>query len=258
MNIHFSDEKLYRELLDATLIKIEFGSSTYGTSTEDSDRDIMHIIAEPNNMASSFLWDANQLQYKADSEDHIFTTIDKFMMNLFTGDSVVNFEMIHSKTLRDTPFQFLYDNRSLFYNYSTIRAYLGFARKDCKMYRKNNKKVGHALRSIHFAKSIIAGNLELGLPKELVDEILRYKRNEQSANHTIISGIMNEIDSLRDSVNRMFEENKINRYASVENITKVDQFVYDLKHSNEYLTKAAKYNMDMSYFYEAIENGIEY
>lgn len=255
MNIHFDNKELYEQLLDATIAEIEFGSTIYGTNDENSDKDIMHIVACPDNLRDSFLWDSNQLQYKADNEDHIFTTVDKFMMNLFTGDSVVNFEMIHNEDIRNTELNFLYALRYSFYNYSTIRAYLGFARKDCKMFHKNNKKVGHAIRCLHSARSILAKDFKLRLDDSMINTVMTTKTVKYSKKD--VDTILEDINNLRDIVNKKFDNGEVYRYASLEDMQRIDKCIYDLKHSNDYIKKS-NYNIDLDYFYDAIENGIEY
>jgi len=88
----------------------------YGTDNENSDTDILHIYVQTKEESNSFVKFQNhhQLQFKKDNVDYIFTDIFTFLKNLMSGDSTINFEVIHSETLKGTCLEFLYNERKSF------------------------------------------------------------------------------------------------------------------------------------------------
>ena len=96
MNIHFEDKDLFEQLKRESLVKVKVGSHLYGMETDESDVDYLYIYLKPENMKDSFIWEHHQLQYKEDGVDHNFVDLHTFIRNILTGDSTINFEVLHS------------------------------------------------------------------------------------------------------------------------------------------------------------------
>jgi hypothetical protein len=159
MNIHIKNEKLFKQLLESTLVSVEFGSSVYGLKSINSDTDVFHIYAKSDNMEQSIIGSFNNLQFKhIEGVDHIFCTLDDFIMDIIYGRSNVSFEVLH--LLNGSSLSWLYEYRALFNNYENAKAYIGVAKRDCKYYKENDKKLSHAYRSVEFAKRIIDGSFD--------------------------------------------------------------------------------------------------
>jgi len=94
----------------------------------------------------------------------IFTSLHSFLRNLFSGDAIINFEIINSKNLLGTNLESLYNMRKSFYTYKVMRSYLGFGRRDLKQInlgekdRGKNKKLFHTYRCWKSCLDIYNGN----------------------------------------------------------------------------------------------------
>mgnify|MGYP003606425097 FL=1 len=154
MNIHFTDEKLFKELMCASIARIDIGSHMYGLNTVTSDRDVLVIYAD--SYCDNMLFRTHhQLQYKRDNTDYIFTSVTQFFHNLMSGDSTINYEAL-LYMVRTGKYKELDALVPLFSNVNVITSYLGMAKRDIKFYKKDksNKKVYHIVRGIEFAKAL--------------------------------------------------------------------------------------------------------
>jgi len=128
-------------------------------------------------MKNSFLWEHHQLQYKEDGIDHLFVDLHSFIRNIMTGDSTINFEVLHE--LKNSSLNFLYENRNFFYSYNIMKSYLGFAKRDLKQclingeFNHNFKKLSHATRCVNSYHMIMNGEYLNDLSK--IDN-LTYKK----------------------------------------------------------------------------------
>ncbi len=140
MNIHFKDKNYFELLKEASLLKVEVGSSMYNINDEKSDIDYLYIL--PNSLFDeySLIKSHHQLQYKEDGIDHNFTNIRNLLSNCISGDASINFEVINSEFLKNSCLSFLYENRKAFWTYNVIRSYLGFSRRDFKFYFKEKEE----------------------------------------------------------------------------------------------------------------------
>ena len=265
MNIHFTDNNLFQTLKANSLFSIQIGSHLYGLNTKDSDCDILYIVADSVQMNHSFLWEHHQLQYKENNCDHIFTSLKQFIRNLITGDSTINFEVIHSQELAGSSLKFLYENRLMFYNYQITKSYLGLARRDIKQVDNNKnytnlKKLSHAYRGLVTSYGI--------LNKNYSNDFINYQNKFQEIKDLkfsnfngdmvyLISYLHNEIDMARDQLNNLFNQHKINRIMSLENMAKLDQCLEEIQKSEEYLSRA-NYSIDKKLYYNVLENGLKY
>lgn len=262
MNIHITNKKEFQKLFNSTIFKIEIGSSMYGLTNDKSDKDLLCIYATSDNELNSFHMSHHQLQYKENNIDYIFVNIHAFLRNCLSGDSTINLEVICSDKLKGTILEELYDMRFSFYNYKILRSYLGLAKRDIKRIdidgndtHTKNKKITHAYRGLCFAKKIIKNEElilsenELNFIKQSIWNIDNFSDRKEYANI-----ILTEVESLRLIINS--ELNMVN-YMSVENQKKLDSFLNNLMFSDFY-NKKKIHNFDMSLFYDANENGVNY
>ncbi|MCK9576288.1 MAG: nucleotidyltransferase domain-containing protein [Candidatus Pacearchaeota archaeon] len=161
MNIHFNDRDLFEKLKSATLAKVKVGSHMYGTNNENSDTDYLYIYATSENELFSAMQTHHQLQFKEDNIDYNFVSLHNFLKNCISGDSTINFEVIHSGELNGTDLDWLSKYKDSFITYSIIRSYLGLARRDIKHYFKytddynKRKRLGHIVRGHIYAKEML-------------------------------------------------------------------------------------------------------
>lgn len=254
MNIHIGKE-MFDTLMASTIGSYEFGSTLYELSTDTSDVDIMHIFVPSDNMEKSYVWDNSMFQYKEDGVDHIFTTIDGFIRNLLTGDSTINFEILHSENNFEI-LGFLFNNKKMFYNYSVLRAYLGFAKRDLKL-AKDPKKMAHAIRGYNAAYSLYHNNTYNNISSESDKEHILFYKSGNKASLEHIFELKEKVEKLRDKVNIDFDSGKIYRYSSVSDLARLDNWVFALKSSDKYMSKKQKF-IDITSIYDALENGVSY
>lgn len=265
MNIHFTDNNLFQTLKANSLFSIQIGSHLYGLNTKDSDCDILYIVADSLQMNNSFLWEHHQLQYKDNNCDHIFTTLKQFIRNLITGDSTINFEVIHSQELANSYLKFLYENRLMFYNYQMTKSYLGLARRDLKQVQDNTqhtnfKKLSHAYRGLVTSYGILNQNYSNDFInyQDKFKEIKDLKFNNFNGDIIyLISYLHNEIEMARDELNNLFNQHKINRIMSLENMAKLDHWLEAIQKSADYISKT-NYSIDKNLYYNVLENGLKY
>lgn len=236
MNILFKNEQLFNNLKDSALVKVEFGSHLYGLNNDESDKDILYIIAEDKHLSNSFLWEHHQLQYKENSVDHIFTTLNQFIRNLLTGDSTINFEILHCDELKNSNLNFLYAHRDFFYNYHMIKSYLGLARRDLNQASKegyiNYKKLSHCYRGYISALGIINKNFDCTYSNYQEDfKIIKNLKNSSFTGDlgVLISNLEKNLESTRLHLNKDFDEGKFCRMMEISNMKKLDTWLQELK-----------------------------
>lgn len=154
MNIHIKDEKLFDSIRENSIFEIEIGSSMYQLKNDNSDTDVLIIYINPISCRTSFN-SHHQLQFKKNGTDYILTTLEQFVMNILSGDSTINYEVLCSSQFQNA-FPELSDALSC-YNYKVIKSYLGMAKRDLKTIRKkyNNKTASHFLRGLMFSEQMI-------------------------------------------------------------------------------------------------------
>jgi hypothetical protein len=292
MNIHFTDETLFFQLMDSALAKIEVGSKMYKIENEKSDTDILVIYAESKENENSFVWSHHQLQYKKDNVDYVFTTLTQFVQNLLKGDQTILFEAVNSCILENTDLKWLYKlsyNYDLFVNYSMIRSYFGFAKRDLKQLRKYDssnyysdafrKKLSHIYRSIHIGtlyydivigsgvsfssrmNSIYTTSLNI---KNGDHEIfnLRVKSEVVIADVSKIENFVNDLEktlhTCRENLNTQFENGTIHRYAKPNMLLLLDDHLKEYMKSESYKFKQRNVIDYGLIYYEALEKDITY
>ena len=269
MNIHINDLNLFDNLLQASVAKSNFGSILYNTNDQFSDNDIHYFYTTSDNEMNSFLKSHHHIQYKNANIDYVFVNIHTLIKNIINGDSTVLFEIIHSGNLINTPLEFLYNMRNYFNNYSIIRSYLGFAKRDVEHYVKNKthreqiKTLGHIYRGYYFAKSLIENDFKL-INLDFLKLFTTLKKIDESDYKTkkiFLSDAKNLITSLREELNYKYDRKilDIPKYMEIENQKKLDEHLRILINSDDYIYKKNKLkNFDMEIFYKAFENDINY
>lgn len=158
MNIHFTDDNLFCDLIESTIFKIEVGSGMYNLKTPESDTDILCIYLEGSLNLTSTIQTHHQLQYKDinNNIDYIFTSLTQFVKNIMSGDSTINYEVLQTSEFKNKFYDvwFFLNNCS---KYNVIKSYLGMAKRDLKYlkYYQSNKKAYHIVRGILLAEAII-------------------------------------------------------------------------------------------------------
>ena len=269
MNIHITDNSLFQALKSASLVSCQFGSHLYQTNDELSDKDVHYIYATSVNEMNSFLKSHHHLQYHENGVDHIFVNLHVFLNNLIKGDSTVLFEIVHSGSLINTTLEFLYDMRNTFNNYAIIRSYMGFAKRDILHYhtkethRDQLKALCHIWRGYFFAKSIMKGNFKL-----IDEEFLKTVVNIKSLNNLdyikkkeFLDVGKDSVSEFREMLNYKFNNNLLDipKYMTIENQILLDKNINNLMKNDIWKRKQSYLNnFDMSIFYDAFENNINY
>lgn len=180
MNIHFDDKNLFEKLKRASIVNVLVGSHMYGTSTENSDTDLLYIYATSQNELLSPFDSHHQLQYKEEGVDHNFVSLHSFIKNALSGDSTINFEVIYSGSLAETPLYWLYENREIFLTYNIIRSYIGFCRRDLNSYgryktdKERYKRFGHILRGSIYTEAMLRNEFDFTkCNEETLSEMLK-------------------------------------------------------------------------------------
>lgn len=267
MNIHISDEKIIRTLENSTVECFEFGSKLYGLDNKNSDIDDVAIVAQNHFFANSFLWEHHSLQKASPERDTIFTTMQLLVRNLMTGDSVAYFEIINDENCKGTILEFLYDRREWFYNFSTIRAYLGYARRDIKHARESGKRFSHAVRCYYAAKMLFNDLVYYNNIKDYDPVGYQYLHALKNETHDMsvrelgkdIQTFKDSIDSLRKQVGEKFNNiihEPMYRYMSVERLKEIDQFVIEFSRKHVYNGDMNDVSIDV--LYDVLEHGIRY
>lgn len=253
MNIHSSDMVLFKQLSDSTIVSVEFGSFRYGLNNASSDTDIFHIYMKSSNMAASSLKRLSNVQFKIDNTDHVFCSFDDFIQDLIDGASTVSFEVLHC--LENTELQWLYLTKEMFYSYENARSYLGVARRDCKYYKQNDKKLAHAFRSLKYAQGIINGYFNFVLSKEDQEKLCELRFGVYNRDKVRLD-IEKEIEANRVELNKRLEANKIQKKITVDDMRILDNLI--LYHYTALRKYRTNNHIDMGIFYDAAVNGVNY
>ena len=287
MNIKFSDENLFKNLIESSLVSLPIGSVLYGLQHSQSDRDFLHILPTFRQEEESFLRNFHQLQYKKTaenvtenlseneiktsskmSEDHIFVSLPTFLKNCIMGESTVNFECLHSVALKESVLSFLYEQRTNFYNYCIMRAYLGFCERDIKHYKKRQTDTDRASGIIHvqrgllFAQNIFQDNFEL-IVDDLVDFGADVRANYKEFERFLPIYLESAKDFRQETLNKAYEQGNLVRYMSVENQQTLDKSLSEFVKTDFYQQKRNQITPEnqtkiMEMYYKAFENWVEY
>lgn len=260
MNIHVTDQCLQNELFNSELVRIPFGSHVYGLNNQHSDKDYICIYAESDIERKSFLWEHHNFQIKEDNTDYIFTSLRTFIRNLINGDMPGNLEAIYHNDMNNSLLSYFYVNRHQFSSYTNVRAYLGFAKRDLKHALRNDSRLCHAYRSYLSAKRLLDNSFDpCCINWNEYDILVDMKEGNLShaAKKKFCHQLTTEVNSLRDHVNQLLQENAIIRFMDVGNMKKLDDWLLTTTNSNWYNDKA-KVLSSNEYKYQALESGITY
>lgn len=224
MNI-IINEKIHNELQKNIISTIEFGSKLKGESNEKSDSDLLHIVKSADWWVSLPFANQHLLQYKTETEDHIYCNAHTFVKSILDGDTTIFIEMHHFGGLKDTCLSFL-EKYNLTY-YRTLRAYLGVARRDMKdikkMFKsKDTRKMNKKFKFIQNSMNYVIDNLEENGYKNEIVSIL--EQNELYKNKIIDvenfeykdltfyeKHFISLTDDLRDFVNKEVSANRLKK-----------------------------------------------
>jgi predicted nucleotidyltransferase len=177
----------------------------YGTNNENSDTDYLYIYATSQNELLSCFDVHHQLQFIEDGIDHNFVSLHNFLKNCISGDSTINFEVIHSESLKETNLDWLCAFKNSFITYSINRSYLGLARRDIKhFYRYDDdynkrKRLGHVVRGYLYAKHMFEKTFDFAKVNE------EFKSIELNVSDSkMLKSYEQKISTLRDELNEKF------------------------------------------------------
>lgn len=256
MNIHFKDKKLLKQLESNTISTFIVGSKLYGSDNENSDIDTLSIYLDN---IPSFMWEHHQLQFKEEDKDLNFTTLQTFIRNILTGDATINLEVLFSRQIEGSVLSFLYNFRKEFINYNIIKSYLGMAKRDMVLYKKNKspKKLGHIFRGICFAKQLMMGDLDVEMNTYTYDVNIKdidiLKSILDGKNDDLLADLIDDMNKLRIELNETLTRKRIHRYMNPDILKEIDLEVKKLYSYSEVL--------EIDYgdlFYDVLENGVKY
>jgi len=267
MNIHFSDKKLFESLKKATIEKVVVGSTMYGSNTEKSDIDYLYIYATSELELNSFIQVQHQLQYNEDGVDHVFVSLHTFIRNIISGDSTINFEVLHSEVLIGGVLKFLNDSKNNFITYTIIRSYLGIARRDIKYYHKadtdylKKKRLGHIIRGYLYANSMFNNTFDF---KSLNVEFVNIFKNIDISNNKELKLYENKISVTRLLLTERFNNNELGlpQYIDVDECISINKSINELIKSDYFKEKQSLLidsgDFLISLFINSFENWVDY
>lgn len=267
MNIQIEDQNILNVLENSVIDRFEFGSKIYGLDTVNSDIDDIAVIKQNDFFANTFLWEHHTIQRASEEQDTIYTTLQLLVRNLMTGDSTSYFETLHTKQCDGTILEFLAKRKKWFYNFTTIRSFLGYARRDIKHSKDNGKRFAHAIRCYYAAKMLFEDNYYTNDYRQYDRRVYDYIHAFKTGSHELtkyevsqeIQYYKKAIDDLRKQVSTSFNSNQrqYDRYMSVDRLREIDSYVIDKNRSLWYNLE----NDEEFYIYQmyhALENGIDY
>jgi predicted nucleotidyltransferase len=187
---HFSGKKL-------------IGSRLYETNTADSDTDYL-VGYTSFHESDLFLPNLHTFQYddKENNTQYVFSTPNQFWSNLFSGDSIINADVI----LYDTKKWTSEEQINILRTYNIIKAFIGFAKRDYKDLTedKGKNKLFHICRCLYFADEL----LDNRLPKRSYIKYLFTHPDEFIKQEDI----QEYINGLRQRMNKLYENNELTKY----------------------------------------------
>lgn len=245
MNIYVTESEMLC-MDEQKLVSIKVGSHLYKLNNNESDLDILNIYAAREDDLHSLVSMHHQFQFKANNTDLLYCSLQLFIRNIISGDSTLNFESLYSDELsQNKELAWLFNMKESFINYTIIKAYVGFARRDIKLYKKekNHKKLFHAVRGVKVAKAMLQGqgysNDYRTLGEDVFNELVALK-NGAIRDYKYADKILDEISETRDVLNSMLEQGKIARTISLETLKELDFQVKNT--SKKFLSQGQSYN----------------
>lgn len=260
MNIHFTDKKLFEQLKNATLAKVIVGSHMYGTNTDKSDIDYLHIYATSNNELNTVFNTHHQLQYKENNIDYNFVSLHTFIKNILNGDSTINFEVIQSDELIGTDLEWLIKYRNDFITYTIIRAYNGFCKRDLKHFHKADtdylrfKRFGHIIRGYLYSRDMLYNQWNF----KVVNEELKGILTNLTVTKELIEEYKEAINDIRKELNIKLDNGTLGyaQHFNVDSGIKLNKELYDFCNSD--IFKSKQFDLDISMYINSYENWVSY
>ncbi|ASV44469.1 hypothetical protein PBI_SCTP2_454 [Salicola phage SCTP-2] len=260
MNIQTESTKIFNQLEDNKIEQFEIGSYLFGLDNANSDKDYLVLYNIFKNELNSFLTCSFNYQYKRSlediDEDRNYVNIRNFVRNLLNGEQTYFFELIHdSEQMIGSSIEYLYNIRKEFYNYSTIKAYIGLAKRDLKFSQKDNKRLLHAYRGIITAEHLIQGgeysnNFSDNHYQIMLD--IKDDMYDKKSIKDMIEDLKIRQDILRKQVNQKLDKGELYRFMSDRHLKELDDdFISN--HINRYEKSRSEY-IDLTRFYEIEEN----
>jgi len=180
------------ELYENKVMSLTMGSHSHGLADESSDSDIIHVYYD-NGYSSRIHDDTNGWQYKTDDGvDENYQELRVFVRNILRGSDVATYESLFGEITYHTDSEYLrelVDKLKAHMSYVTLKAYLGYIRKDAhnisnfafpnfdsiKEKRSLRKMVTHYTRGIKVIESIINDNGYPSIESELTKEVITIK-----------------------------------------------------------------------------------
>jgi hypothetical protein len=227
-------------LKSETSQRILFGSRLYGTATSKSDHDYLcFYYSDTFDLSLNRIYKINhQFQYKdqQNNVDYIWTDLNQFYRNLWTGDSIINADIMlfsdYNRHFHTTDYDTVLEKLR---NYKVIKAYLGFAKRDLKQYKEGRHKLVHATRCLYIAESL----LENIMPSLNEIQQLYY---QSGAEVNTIHTLNHYEEQLRIKLNQLHDNNLIKTYYVQENTVDNTRDALYNKLLNSLNTKQFKYD----------------
>lgn len=238
MNIHI-DSRHLEFLTQQSIFTCPIGSQLYGTSTAQSDTDLLHIYVESLNELNNPFSNHHQFQIKQDGVDHIFTSVRQFIRNLIQGDSTINIDVLMLTDIckRIPVFQLL--KQEIIWCYPVLKCLLGMARRDLKS-ANNSKKLMHVARGLSSYEWLRAkGHFT--------------KQDIQSLHHQAITidELQAKEKTLRQQLNKDYDQHIIKKHISESCQTAIVNYLCTLKRlaHNPLLSHQLEANNNKAFYY---------
>lgn len=173
------------------------GSRLYGNYTDTSDTDILVIYKSIHSSDKIY---PNYHQFQWDDEEtntqYLFTTENRFWINLLSGDSTINADVVLAYS--NISFE---EKLNRLKTYNIIKSFIGFAKRDirCIEQNKGKNKIFHINRSLYCAEQLMNNNLPV-------------ISNFVNLNEINIDVLRENEKKLRQRCNEMFNNNELTRY----------------------------------------------
>ncbi len=196
MNIKINREES-EYLFNLELNRYLFGSRLYKTNKEDSDSDILIIYKSFHKESDIYYPNYHQFQYDdiENNIQYIFSSEEVFYKNLLSGDSTINSDIV----LFNDNFKNIEDKLNLCRTYKIIKAYLGFSKRDIKMFNKGKNKLFHIQRGLYTAEKLINNEIPI------IDDFKNFNIND-------LEELSNKEKQLREIINDMFDKDLLTLY----------------------------------------------
>lgn len=220
MNIHITKEEFNELTSDKIIGQFVIGSKLYGIDNVDSDTDYLVIMYPFKNKRYSPFNNHHQFQYKdvENNIDYNFVDVIDFIDNLVSGDSTVNYELLHSPEFQqNTEIGWLSEYLPHFRTYNIIKSYAGLVLRDIKYYSKrtgSDKISGycHIKRGFNFTQDLFYNKFSFELNETLL-KLIKLSPPPESHILNELPDIKEEIQEFRKNVlNKEYEAGRISRY----------------------------------------------